>query len=315
MAKQPPTEEEVLGYFDSCSNWGRWGPEDQLGTVNFITPERRRKAAALVRDGVSVTCSRPITTDLAPDVVSQPIHLMEKSGEKYAGKKSGPEEFQSSSDWFGMRFHGFTITHIDSLAHIFWDGKMYNGHPAELVVTAGGATVESIDLLKDGIVTRGVLLDLPRLRERAWLDDVEPIYPEDLEEAEKASGVRVESGDVLLVRTGALRRRNEEGPGPTSGLGRPGLQAACLPWLHEREIAFLGSDTHQDISPSGYPRVALPIHSVGIVAMGLWLIDNANLEELAAACEQRQRWEFLLTFGPLRIHNGTGSPINPIAVF
>ena len=315
MPGRIPTEEEVLRYFHECSNWGRWGQDDQLGTINYITPEKRRQAAALVKEGISVTCSRLISQDVAagagvPGI--QYMHYMGASGERWAGKKSAGEAPQFSYDFVGMVFHGTTITHVDSLAHIFWDGQMYNGQPAEKVNTTQGATVESIDLLRDGIVTRGVLLDIARTKGDKWLQPGEGVFPEDLEEAEKACGVRVEPGDVLLVRTGALRQLNEEGP--TIGRGQSGLHAASVPWLHRRQVAMLGSDTSNSHNPSGYSLVGNPVHQVGLVAMGLWLIDNANLEDLAAACERHQRWEFMLTIGPLRIVWGTGSPVNPIAI-
>lgn len=314
MARQIPSEEEVLGYFDRCRNWGKWGPDDQLGTINYITPEKRKQAAGLVREGISVSCARPIQQELAPDVFSPPLHYMTGSGEKWAGKKSQPGELQSSADFIGLQFHGFTVTHIDSLAHIFYDGKMYNGQSSDKVTTSEGATVGSIDLLRDGVVSRGVLLDLPKTQGIKWIDVKDGQFPDHLEEAERACNVRVESGDVLLVRTGALRQRNEEGPRNIRE-SRHGFHGACVPWFHEREIAMLGSDTAQDLGPSGYPRVPMPVHQVGIVSMGLWLMDNANLEELAAACERYQRWEFMLTIGPLRVINGTGSPVNPIAIF
>ncbi len=312
--KRVPTEDEVHGYMKSCSNWGKWGKDDQLGTINYITPAKRKQAAALVRAGESVTCARPISKEQAPDVFSPPIHYMASSGERWAGKKSAPGQLQASSDFIGLAFHGFTVTHVDSLAHMFFDGKMYNGYPAERVTTAEGATVESIDLLKHGVVTRGVLLDVARTRGAKWIEPKVPVFPKDLEAAEKACGVKVSSGDVLLVRTGAYRRRQEAGP-TNLREERIGMHGACVPWLHQRQIAMLGSDTAQDVHPSGYTKVPMPIHLVGIVAMGLWLIDNANLEELAAACERHQRWEFLLTIAPLRVTNGTGSPVNPIAVF
>ena len=314
MPGRIPTEDEVLGYFQECSNWGRWGAEDQLGTIHYITPEKRRQAAALVKEGVSVTCSRPIVREQAPDVLDPVLHYMTVSGEWWAGKKSQPGRFQGSVDFIGMVFHGNSITHIDSPAHIFWYGKVYNGHPAERVNTAQGATVESIDLLRDGVVTRGVLLDIAGTKGVKWLQPGEGVFPEDLEEAEKASGVRAEPGDVLLVRTGALRRRNEEGPSEL-GRGHPGIHAASIPWLHGRQVAMVCTDVAGDVSPSGYSQVRSPLHQVGIVGMGLWLLDNANLEELAKACAGYRRWEFMLSIGALRIHRGTGAPVNPIAIF
>ena len=313
MARQEPAEEQVLRYFEECSNWGRWGPEDQLGTINYITPQKRTQAAALVKEGESVTCARPIRHEVAVDVPEPSLHFMMSSGERWAGVKPKAGELQTSGDFIGLSFHGFSVTHIDSLAHFFWGGKMYNGFSADAVKANEGATKGSIDLLANGVVTRGVLLDIPRLKGVKWLEPGDPIFPEELEEAERSCGVRVETGDVLLVRTGWLRRRNELGP--VSPEVCPGLQALGLPWLHQRQVAVLGADGTNDVQPSHYRTLRLPFHQVGIVAMGLWLIDNADLDELAAACERYGRWEFMLTMGPLRIVNGTGSPINPIATF
>ncbi len=312
---QVPSEEEVFGYVKTLSNWGRWGPDDQLGTINHIGPEQRRQAAALVKDGVSVSCARTITYERAPDSNSVAIHYMTRSGEGFANQpETFPPASQGSGDFIGLAFHGYSITHIDSLCHIFWNGQMYNGQSSALITSSEGATAESIELLQDGVVSRGVLLDAPRHRGVKWLDLGETILPSELDAIEEEQGVRVREGDILLVRTGHYRRRNEEGPRPIDD-GWPGLHGACLPWVRERGVAVLGGDTVSDPSPSSYPNLRMPFHQIGIPHMGLWLIDNANLEELAAACAERGRWEFLLTVAPLRIRYGTGSPINPIALF
>lgn len=315
MAGRTPSEEQVLGYLKSCCNWGRWGPEDQFGTLNHLTPERRRAAAALVRDGVCVTCAREIPTHVnEPDFGMQPVHFMTQSGEAWVGKPTAPEALQTSGDFFGIAFHGFAVTHLDALGHVFRDGQMYNGLPADRVTTAQGATTQSVETVRDGIVGRGVLLDVARLKGKPWLEPGEAVFPEDLEAAEQAQGVRVGPGDVLLCRFGTVARRNAQGPSADVFQARPGLHAACVPWVQEREVAVLGSDTAQDVFPSGYPLMRAPFHQVGIVMMGLWLIDNCDLEPLARACAGAGRWEFLFTAGPLRIRNGTGSPLNPIAV-
>ena len=313
MARERSSREQVVRLFQECNNWGRWGPEDQLGTINYITPEKRKLAASLVKEGVSLSCSRPIVRERAPDVYEPVLHYMISSGERWAGVKSEPGQDQGAVDFIGLAFHGYTITHLDALGHIFWDGKMYNGFPAEAVTTREGATKESVDLLANGILTRGVLLDIPRLRGVKWLEPGEPIFPEELTAAEEGCGVRVESGDALFVRTGALRRRNELGPSPP--LPRAGLEAACVPWVHQRQVALLGSGQTNDVSVPEGSQAPSAFHHVGIVGMGLWLIDAANLEELAAACEERGRWEFMLSISPLRIVYGTGSPVNPIATF
>ncbi len=311
---QAPAASEVLTYFKKLSNWGRWGPDDELGTLNLITPERRLRATRLVTEGVTVSCGRRLEKGVFSDVREPIVHLMELSGERWAGRKSEPGQMQAAADFLGMIVHGPAASHVDAHAHMFWDGMMYNGRPADLVNSADGATAGSIELLRDGVVGRGVLLDVAGAKGVKWLEPREPIFPEDLEAAERWGGVRVEEGDILLVRTGHFRRRHETGPVDLAQ-GRPGLQAACLPWLHERGVAFLGSDTANDIMPSDYAFPALPVHQVGLVAMGLWLMDGANLERLADACEARQQREFLLTIAPLRLHNFTGSPVNPIAMF
>ena len=311
-----PDEAEVLTYFETCSNWGRWGEDDELGTLNFLTPDTRRSAVQLVREGISVSCARLLPT-LKPeeDFEWPPVHYMTGSGEAWTGKPTPPDSLQVAGDFFGVAFHGFAVTHLDSLCHIFRDGHMYNGRPAELVSTAAGATVMSVDTVRHGIVGRAVLLDIPALTDRQWLEPGDPVFPEDLEAAAQRAGVSVGQGDIVLCRFGTMARRNALGASKEVFSTRAGLHATCAPWLHERGVAALGSDSAQDLYPSGYRALRAPMHQVGIVAMGLCLIDNCDLETLAATCRQLGRYEFLLTVNPLRIENGTGSPVNPIAMF
>ena len=305
-----PSEEEVLGYMTSLSNWGRWGSDDQLGTLNLIGPEKRAQAASLVKAGISITCSRLIVPENAPDVTSiPPLHYMINTGE------SAPEEGPGgSSDFIGLSFHGLTVTHLDSLCHQFWNGQMYNGKPASLVNAQQKATAGNIDQAQNGVVTRGVLLDIAKVKGKDWLEAGEPVFTEDLEAAEAAQGVKVEEGDALCVRLGWYKRRQEVGA-PTAAEGRPGLHAETLPWLHERGVSIITADASWDVAPSDYPQLGLPIHRVGIVGMGLWLIDAANFEELAQTCQQLNRWDFMFMVAPLRFYNATGSPVNPLAVF
>ncbi|HEY7466479.1 MAG TPA: cyclase family protein [Dehalococcoidia bacterium] len=310
-----PSEEEVLGYFDKLSNWGRWGADDELGTPNLITPEKTRRALATVREGVTVSLAREIRWEGSVDVPSPPVHFMLESGEGWAsGDKVSARANAAAIDYIGMVFHGVAITHVDSLAHFFWKGKTYNGRPAHLVSTSLGATVCSVVAARGGFVTRGVLVDVPLVRGVDWLERGEGVMPEDILAAEQRCGFKVEEGDILLVRTGQLHRRDVEGPVDRSA-GSTACQAACLPLFHERGIAVMGSDTGNDVSPAQYKTVTQPIHQVGITAMGLWILDNANLEDVAEACRQRNRWEFMVSIGPLPLHNTTGSPVNPIAVF
>jgi len=301
-----PSETEVVSYFQTLSNWGRWGTDDELGTLNLITPETRRAAVALVSEGVSIGCARPIVIEPpAPDVPRPPLHFMIASGESPATT--------SSSDFLGLSPHGMTISHVDALAHFFWQDKAYNDRPRTIVTTAEGATACSVETMQHGIVTRGVLLDIARLKDKPYLEAGEGIFPEDLEAAERAQGVRIDRGDALLLRTGWYRRRNELGPYPIRG-HRPGLHAATLPWLHERGVALVAADASHDAVPSGYEGIGLPVHSIGIVAMGLCLIDACQFDELAAHCERLQRWKFLFVVAPIRFRFATASPVTPIAI-
>ncbi|MBI2160193.1 MAG: cyclase family protein [Candidatus Rokubacteria bacterium] len=310
------TESDVIKMISSLSNWGRWGKDDELGTVNLITPAERKRAAALVQDGVPVSCARPIATNgITADTTFQPLRFMVDSGE--GREHDSPERIlqrRGASEFIGMVFHGYTITHVDTPAHYFWQGKIYNGRSANLITSREGAQVESVDLLHAGVVSRGVLLDIAALKGR-WLASGEGVMPEDLEAAEKAQGVRVEAGDILLIRTGYYARRLAEGPRHPLKDGSPAAHVASMPWFRERDIAMLGTDTHNDVSPATHPGLGNVVHIVGLVAMGLWLIDNGNLEELAKACAARRRWEFMLAIAPLRLQGVTGSPVNPVALF
>ena len=296
----------------TLSNWGRWGDDDELGTLNHLSPEKTRAAAALVQDGVTITCSRPIDYSAGEHSPRPPQHFMVASGEGYRPGDGGPDK-QVAMDYFGLIFHGHSVTHLDSPAHFFWDGRMYNGHLSTLVTTREGALKESIDIAHRGIVSRGLLVDVPMLRGVEWIEPGDGVTVADIEAAEEQCGFKIEPGDVLLMRTGQYKKILRDGPLPPTSSSGP--LPEILPLLHERGVAVSGSDTGNDVQPTGYERFENPVHQVGIVALGLWILDNANLEELSAACRQRNRWEFLINILPLRIPNGTGSPCNPVAVF
>ncbi|HAI08083.1 MAG TPA: hypothetical protein DCM17_02050, partial [Dehalococcoidia bacterium] len=250
--RQIPSEEQVIGWMDSLSNWGRWGADDQMGTLNLITDAKRAQAAGLVKEGISVTCSRLIVPELAADVTSiPPLHYMVRAGDSAPAEGSG-----GTADFIGFSFHGLTITHLDALCHQTWNGKMYNGRPASEVGSDTKATSLNIDAAQNGVVTRGILLDIAKVKGKKWLDAGEPVFVEDLEAAEKAAGVRVEEGDALMLRLGWYKRRLEEGP-PVAG--RPGLHAETLPWLKERGVSIVSGDASQDVDPSGYPKLGLPV--------------------------------------------------------
>jgi len=293
---------EVLDYLHSLSNWGRWGDDDQLGTLNLVTPDVTAAAAAAVSRRRTVSCARALDTESSADNPTPVGHTM-----------IGTHHEGFGADSFAVSPHGYATSHIDALCHIFHDGHLYNGYPTESV-TAQGATRLGIDHLRGGIVTRGVLLDLPAVRGVDALEPGEPVFPEDLDMAEAHAGVRTRPGDVLLVRTGRWRWRDVHGPWD-AGRRAAGLDASCLPWLRRRDVAALGSDGVSDVVPSRVEGVPLPIHTVAIVALGLHLLDNLELEALAVACTEEGRADFLFVVAPLVLTGGTASPVNPIAVF
>jgi kynurenine formamidase len=294
--------------FEQCKNWGRWGADDERGTLNYITPEKRARAGALVRRGLAVSCALPLATEQERGVPPHVTHYMIRAGDV--------EGAAGSADFIGIACHSVSITHLDALCHVFHDGRMYNDRPASLV-TSAGALVNSIEAGEDGIASRGVLLDIPRVAGKEWLDLGEAIYVDDLEAAEKAQNVTVEEGDILLVNTGRHKLRSATGEGYGVGEVLAGLHASCLPWLHERGVALLGGDGVSDVVPTGWsgPGRRQPIHGIGIPAMGMQLIDNCDLGALSATCVQLNTWEFLFVVSPLRLPRGTGSPVNPIALF
>ncbi|MCZ6887334.1 MAG: cyclase family protein [Gammaproteobacteria bacterium] len=306
----PTTTADMERLFEEVKNWGKWGSDDERGALNYITPEKIAKAAALIQDGENVSCALEFPTRPAPDNPFPAQHMMVVAGD--ACTTTGVAGMEAAMDFIGVAFHGMAVSHIDALCHVFVKETMYNGFPASDVKSTG-ATRNSIMSGKDGIASRGVLLDIPRLRGVEWLEIDQRIGADELEAAEKAQNVRVEEGDILLVATGRDARRNELGPwSPREGLA--GLDASCVPWLHQRGVATLGSDGVSDAIPNsdaeGWP---MPIHQCGIVAIGLHLLDNLRLDTLARACAERQRWEFFFVVSPLRVERGTGSPVNPVA--
>lgn len=218
-----------------------------------------------------------------------------------------------SADYFAIAPHGLATSHLDALCHIFYRGRAFNGVlPSE--VTSTGANRLSIDVARDGIVSRGVLLDIPRLRGAPYLEPGDAITSDDLERAETAQGLRVQRGDILVIHTGRQARRAAVGP-YAYGQAAAGLHIESARWLHDREIAVLGSDGVSEICPSPVVGVSIPIHVLALGAMGVHLLDNLSTDALAAACAERNRWEFHLTVAPLVLLRGTASPVNPIAVF
>jgi kynurenine formamidase len=308
----PMTRAEFDELFQEVSNWGRWGPNDERGTLNYITPERVAKAASLVRSGRTVTLSRPIDTVAAVDNPNPAFHAMTHGYDVPTG--AGEPLFVS--DYLGCGCHGNAHSHVDALCHVAYNGKLYNGKPIS-AVTSLGAEMMDIDRYSNGIVGRGVLLDIPRLHGKRWLEPGHAVTGEELEAAEKAQGVRMEEGDIFVFRVGHPLRRQELGPWNIDhgGEGRAGLHPTAMRLLHKRKVSAFLPDGDGDTVPCHVEGVGHPIHALQIAAMGLACGDSLQLEDLTRACQEEGRWDFLVMLAPLRLRKGTGCLVNPIAVF
>jgi kynurenine formamidase len=304
---------EIEDLFDRTCNWGRWGPDDERGTLNLLGEAEAAAAAATVRRGRTVSLSRDFPVQPGPENPWPAHHHMIIAGDDPC--VPGVDGLEVSTDYIGIAFHGMASSHLDALCHVFQGGRMYNGHPATDVKSTG-ARRNTVMTLKDGIAGRGVLIDVPRALGVPFVDPERLTTVADLEAAEAAQGVRLGQGDIALVRLGRDERRRRE-PDKAADQAVAGLDPRVALWLHERQVAILGGDGVHDPIPSGRiaPGWPMPIHMIGLVAMGLHLLDNLNLEDIARACAEESRWAFLLTLAPLRIPGGTGSPLNPIAMF
>lgn len=294
------------------SNWGRWGTEDERGTLNFVTPEVVRRGAACVKRGAVFNLGLPLAAD-GPQIGQggrvNPLHIMTATEGRLGAAPDGP---RYADDIIVMPLQ--CATQWDSLAHVYYGGQLYNGFPATNV-TAGGAARDAIDRLGPGIVSRGVLLDLARARGVERLAPGLVIGPADLEAAERAQGVRVESGDVLLVRTGHLSVFTRDGDRVGYMRQMPGLGVACVEWLHAREVAAIASDTNAvEVIPFEDPAVPLPVHALCIRDMGLTLGEMFDLDALAADCAADGVFQLFFSAPPLRVTGGVGSPVNPLVL-
>ncbi len=298
--REPVSIEQFDRWMEELSNWGRWGDDDQIGTANLMTPEKRRAAAALVRSGETVSLAHDFLTEEAVD-----------AAEPYVLQMRINPEGQNSGDRVEVYFHGISYSHLDGLCHVFYKDKLYNGRDYRDVVTEDGCSLMDTTQMKDGLVTRGVLVDMPRLKGVPYLEPGTKLYREDIEAWEEHAGVRLGPGDALLLRTGRWVRRAEVGP--TREMA--GWDASVIPFLAERDIALLGADSVHE-APNSVPGLRVnPIHRFAIVARGMNLLDNIDLDAAAETAARLGRWEFLLVVAPLRVPGGTGSPVNPIAIF
>lgn len=301
--KSVPTADEVARYHTDLSNWGRWGEDDELGTLNLITPDARLRGVAAVQHGIPVSCAWDIPTGTTS--VERDTYLQEF-----------PPHVGGVSEHVRYNCHDQGITHLDSVSHIFWKNQIYNGrHVSDEMSVEDGVRFGGIAVAAEGLLTRGILIDIPGARGVEWLDFRDAVYPEDLDAALRRQNVTVEPGDAILLRTGYDEARRQTGIELTGETGQPGWHASCLPWLREHDVAYVGCDSGQDALPSGYPDDVLPVHTVALAAMGLWMIDNCDFSECARTAERLGKWDFLLSVAPIRFEATSGSAVNPIALF
>jgi len=298
----------------SKDNWGKWGPDDELGTMNYITPEKIAAAAKLVKKGRVASLTIPINKQAGPDNPNPAVHLMSLMHD-IPISKSG---LSFGMCYLGMASHGDAHTHVDALNHVAYKGKLYNNKPAELL-TSRGSEWGSIAAYYHGIVGRGVLIDAAHYRGVDWLEPGEAVNRAELEAIVKAQDVEIGEGDIMVFRTGHHARRTALGPWsndyPPNGTGKAGLHVDTVPWMHERKIAAFLPDGDGETVPSNVEEVPYPIHPLQLTAMGMLVSDSLNLEEVHQACLEEKRWDFMVVGLPLRLPGATGSPWNPIAMF
>jgi kynurenine formamidase len=292
------------------SNWGRWGADDELGAANLITPAKRKQALALAKEGVTISMAHDVVQEKAadaPNILERVLGNVTPTGTTDRYQYTGT-------------YHGVIHSHLDAVdCHIMVDGKGYNGRSMEDISATGGCPKGNINALKDGVVTRGILFDATRLPGKAtpqgWLDPGTAIHREDLEALEKLERVKVSAGDVIMLYTGRWKRRAALGPWPNT-TGFAGYHADVAYFLKERGVAFIAGDGPNDVQPSGLSgAIGIPLHRLALVAMGVDIFDNLDFERAVEQARRMNRYEFLFMAAPLRIDKGTGSPLNPLAIF
>ena len=294
-------------WFEQVSNRGRWGADDELGTLNFITPELARKALQSVRDGVSISLSRELKPGDDPNALA-PLNV------DYTGE-GGDGLVSFFGDRTEMVYHGWAYSHLDALAHVASHGSFYNGFDASSAAPEDGSSKLGIENMRDGIVTRGVLIDMPWMKNVPYLELATAITIEDVKAWEGRTGVTIQQGDVVLIRTGRGEREARDGPWDVRKGGAAGPHPEIATLLHERGVALLGGDVANEIYPSVVPDNRSPMHLLAIVSMGMPLLDNLGLEALSREARARERWTFLFVAAPLPIEHATGSAVNPLAIF
>jgi kynurenine formamidase len=304
------TEQDYQRALKELTNWGRWGTDDELGAANLITPAKRKQAISLAKEGIAISMAHDVMQAQAPDAPN----ILERTLGNVASTGTA-DRYQYTGT-----YHGVSHSHLDALdCHMMIDGKGYNGRTMEEITKAGGCPKGNINAVKDGVVTRAILFDATKLPGKAtpqgWLEPGTAIHREDLEALEKMEHVKVSPGDVILLYTGRWKRRAALGPWPNT-TGFAGYHADVAYFMKERGVSFIGCDGPNDVSPTGLPpTLTNPLHRLALVELGVSIFDNLDFERVAEHARQVNRYEFLFSAAPLRIELGTGSPLNPLAIF
>jgi kynurenine formamidase len=302
------TPADYLRWRTELKNWGRWGPDDQLGTSNLITAAKIQNAAKLVRAGIVVSLAHPMPQKVEADVAAGGVFR----------RTTNNIGATNTSDTYQVSYHGLTVAHMDAWCHFFFEGRMYNGYSvADNITPETGCKKGDVMAWKDGIVTRAVLYDIPQLKGAQWVEPGTPIMRADLEAWEKQAGVKAGPGDIVLLYIGRWKRRAAEGPWAGQVAG---YHPDTIPWIKERDVAFLGHDFNIDWAPrpgwgaaEGIP--VNPVHQAALNWMGVGIVECLDLERAVETARRLKRYEFMMTFAPLPVEGGTGSPLNPLAVF
>jgi kynurenine formamidase len=307
------TRSEFDSLFERLKTWGQWGPDDDRGTMNWLTPDKVVAAARLVRTGRSISMALPINKHAGPDNPEPAVHHMARLHDIPLGDSGQTLGLCA----LAMAAHGDAHTHVDALNHVGYRGQLYNGRPVS-TLTSKGSAWGSILAYENGVVGRGVLLDAARHRGVDWLEPGESVGRAELEAIEERVGVTVGEGDVLVFRTGHHARRLARGPWsndyPPAGHGKAGLDLDAVEWMRDRRVAAFLPDGDGETIPAGVEGIPYPVHILQIVAMGMCVSDSLNLEDIADACAAAGRWEFLVAGLPLRLPGATGTPWNPVAI-
>jgi kynurenine formamidase len=298
--KVSPTKIKYDEIFYEISNKGKWGLDDKLGTINYINSDKLLSALKIPSKGISVSLSFDISQDSSQINLSKFDQVTQYAHEPLSIEHNG---YDWALDEYKIAYHGFTVSHMDGLGHLSQDKKLYNGYDQL-----------GIENYNEGIISRGILIDIPLLHNKNFLKAGTVVTIDDILEFEKKYGVKIQKGDIVLIRTGRWNQKRTKGDWDASSLAA-GLNYDVPLLLSEREVAVLGSDGTNDVQPSPIPEEGSPIHKLTLVAMGMPLLDNLNLEDIAKESIRQNSWEFLLCIQPLRFKRGTGSPVNVVAIF